>query len=69
MGGSLIRSIALVEQAPQPLPNERVLSLLKMLRDDLRQVIDQGSSAGAQGARDTGAMGCTVAPPFYAHLR
>ena len=48
LGGSLIRSIALVEQAPQPLPNERVLSLLKMLRDDLRQVIDQGSSAGAQ---------------------
>ena len=48
LGGSLIRSIALVEQAPQPLPNERVLSLLKMLRDDLRQVIDQGSSACAQ---------------------
>ena len=48
LGGSLIRSMALVEQAPQPLPNERVLSLLKMLRDDLRQVIDQGSSAGAQ---------------------
>ena len=48
LGGSLIRSIALVEQAPQPLPNDRVLSFLKMLRDDLRQVIDQGSSAGAQ---------------------
>ena len=48
LGGSLIRSMALVEQAPQPLPNERVLSFLKMLRDDLRQVIDQGSSAGAQ---------------------
>ena len=48
LGGSLIRSMALVELAPQPLPNERVLSLLKMLRDDLRQVIDQGSSAGAQ---------------------
>lgn len=48
LGGSLMRSMALVEQAPQPLPNERVLSLLKVLRDDLRQVIDQGSSAGAQ---------------------
>jgi len=48
LGGSLMRSMALVELAPQPLPNERVLSLLKMLRDDLRQVIDQGSSAGAQ---------------------
>ena len=48
LGGSLMRSMALVELAPQPLPNERVLSLLKVLRDDLRQVIDQGSSAGAQ---------------------
>lgn len=48
LGGSLIRSMALVEQAPGPLPNERVLSLLKVLRDDLRQVIDQGSSMGAQ---------------------
>ena len=48
LGGSLMRSMALVEQAPRPLSNERVLSLLKVLRDDLRQVIDQGSSAGAQ---------------------
>ncbi|MBK8666982.1 MAG: histidine kinase [Burkholderiales bacterium] len=47
LGGSLVRSMALVEQAPGPLPNERVLSLLKLLRDDLRQVIDHGSSAGA----------------------
>lgn len=47
LGGSLVRSMALVEQAPQPLPSDRVLSLLKVLRDDLRQVIDQGSSAGA----------------------
>jgi signal transduction histidine kinase len=29
------------------LPGERVLSLLKTLRDDLRQVIDHGASAGA----------------------
>lgn len=48
LGSSLIRSMALVELSPQPLPNERVLSLLKVLRDDLRQVIDHGSSAGAQ---------------------
>ena len=47
LGGSLVRSMALVEQARQPLPNARVLSLLKVLRDDLRQVIDHGSSAGA----------------------
>ena len=47
LGGSLVRSMALVELAPQPLSNARVLSLLKVLRDDLRQVIDHGSSAGA----------------------
>lgn len=45
LGASLVRSMALVEQARQPLPNERVLSLLKTLRDDLRQMIDYGSSA------------------------
>lgn len=48
LGGSLMRSMALVELAPKQLSNERVLSLLKVLRDDLRQVIDHGSSAGAQ---------------------
>ncbi|MGE8318230.1 MAG: sensor histidine kinase [Comamonas sp.] len=47
LGGSLVRGMALVEQAREALPNERVLSLLKSLRDDLRQVIDHGSSAGA----------------------
>lgn len=47
LGGSLVRSMALVELAPQPLSRARVLSLLKVLRDDLRQVIDHGSSAGA----------------------
>ncbi|MBF5006402.1 ATP-binding protein [Diaphorobacter sp. NR2-3-3-1] len=47
LGASLVRSMAIVEQASQPLPNERVMSLFKVLRDDLRQVIDYGSSAGA----------------------
>lgn len=50
LGGSLVRGMALVEQARrtrQPLPSDRVLSLLKLLRDDLRQVIDHGSSTGA----------------------
>ncbi len=45
LGGSLVRSMALVEQARQPLSNERMLSLLKVLRDDLRQVIEYDSSA------------------------
>ncbi len=45
LGGSLVRSMALVEQSREPLSNERMLSLLKVLRDDLRQVIDYDSSA------------------------
>ena len=44
LGGSLVRSLALVERARDPLTNERMLSLLKTLREDLRQVIDQESS-------------------------
>ncbi len=47
LGGSLVRSMALVEQARVPLSNERMLSLLKVLRDDLRQVIDHGASTAA----------------------
>lgn len=47
LGSSLVRSMALVEQATATLSNDRVLSLLKTFRDDLRQLIDQGSSAGA----------------------
>lgn len=47
LGGSLVRSMALVEHAPQPLGNARMLSMLKTLRDDLRQIIDSGSGNGA----------------------
>lgn len=46
LGGALVRSIALVEQAEQPLQNRQFLSILKQLRDDLRQMIDSGSSGG-----------------------
>ena len=45
LGGSLVRSIAYVEQAREPLPNKQVLSMLKLMRDDLRQMIDAGASA------------------------
>jgi signal transduction histidine kinase len=47
LGAGLVRGMALLEQAREPLSNERTLSLLKSLRDDLRQVIDHGASAGA----------------------
>lgn len=50
LGGSLVRSIAVVERAQrmqQPMENDRMLSLLKLLRNDLRQIIDYGSVAAA----------------------
>ena len=45
LGGSLVRSIAYVEQANEPLSNKQVLSMLKLMRDDLRQMIDAGTCA------------------------
>lgn len=48
LGGSLVRSIALVEQTATPLPNSQVLSMLKLMRDDLRQMIDAGTSTSVQ---------------------
>ncbi len=47
LGGALVRSMALVEQADETISSARVLSLLKSMRDDLNQLIDYGSSAGA----------------------
>lgn len=46
LGGSLVRMMAMVEQADRPLHGQQFLSMLKLLRDDLRQTIDSGSSAG-----------------------
>ncbi|ADP19314.1 periplasmic sensor signal transduction histidine kinase 3 [Achromobacter xylosoxidans A8] len=46
LGGSLVRMMAMVEQASAPLHSQQFLSMLKLLRDDLRQTIDSGSSAG-----------------------
>ena len=44
LGGSLVRSMALVEQSRSDLSNRQFLSMLKHLRDDLRLIIDSGSS-------------------------
>lgn len=46
LGGSLVRMMAMVEQADKPLQSQQFLSMLKLLRDDLRQTIDSGSSSG-----------------------
>ncbi|CAL60797.1 Conserved hypothetical protein, putative ATP-binding [Herminiimonas arsenicoxydans] len=48
LGGSLVRMMAMVEQADTPLQNQQFLSLLKLIRDDLRQTIDTGSSTGVK---------------------
>lgn len=45
LGGSLVRMTAAVEQAGEPLRNRQVLSMLNLLRNDLRQTIDSGASA------------------------
>lgn len=50
LGGSLVRSIALVEQSAHALEANQYLSMFKSLRDDLRQVIDSSSSASARTA-------------------
>lgn len=39
-GGTLVGAIARLEQAPQDMPRERVVGLLREMRDDLRLVID-----------------------------
>src|SRR5690606_40230338 len=43
LGGQIVRSIIQVEQAQQPLPNQKFLAMLKLLRDDLRQLVDSGT--------------------------
>ena len=48
LGGSLVRSMVTVDQSQINLSNQQFLSMLKILRDDLRQVIDSGSSTGAK---------------------
>lgn len=48
LGGSLVRAMLMVDQNHTKLSNQQFLSILKLLRDDLRQVIDSGSSMGAK---------------------
>lgn len=47
LGGSIVRSIIMLEQNNQ-VDKLQVLSILKLLRSDLRQVIDTGSSIGTK---------------------
>lgn len=56
LGGSLVRSIAVVEQARDPLDNTRFLSMLKLLRNDLRQVIDSSAHIESAGVHSPQAL-------------
>lgn len=44
LGGSLVQSIMIVSQDENNIKKQQFLSILKSLRDDLRQIIDNGSS-------------------------
>ncbi|WOE42934.1 sensor histidine kinase [Acinetobacter chinensis] len=46
LGASIVRSMIMVDQSKENFSNQHFLSMLKLLRDDLRQIIDSGSSAG-----------------------
>lgn len=60
LGGSLVRSIALVEQtSTPPAPTNRCCQL-SAHADDLRQLIDAGTSATIQVPETTDAMACTA---------
>lgn len=48
VGSSIVRSIILVDKSKEAISNQQFLSILKLLRDDLRQVIDSGSSSGGK---------------------
>ena len=41
LGGSILRSIITLEHAPKSIENAQNLSILRLLRNDLRQIIDQ----------------------------
>lgn len=47
LGGSLVRSMALVDKS-EHFDKQNFMSILKLLRNDLRQIIDSGSSVGAK---------------------
>jgi two-component system sensor histidine kinase UhpB len=46
LGGTLVRSIALLNQSTHNLSNQQFLSMLKALSNDLRHIIDADSSTG-----------------------
>lgn len=64
LGGSLVRSIAYVEQSSQPLPNGQMLSMLKLIRDDLRQMIDNSANTNSEAPPTPGAWAAPLRHRF-----
>ena len=48
LGGSLVRALIMVDQNKRDVSKQQFMSILRLLRNDLRQVIDSGSSVGAK---------------------
>ena len=48
LGASLTRSMHMIDHSQTHFSNQQFLSILKLLRDDLRQIIDAGSSSAAK---------------------
>lgn len=48
LGSSLVRAMASVDQSQKPISNEQFMSMLKLLRNDLRQIVDSGANANTK---------------------
>lgn len=48
LGGSLVRAITTIDKTKNEINKQQVLSMLKLMRDDLRQIIDSGSSIASE---------------------
>ena len=68
LGGSLVRMTALVEQSGAPLQNRQFLSMLNLLRNDLRQT-RQRRQRRHETARHAARMDRAAAPPLHAAVR
>ncbi len=66
-GSSLVRSITLVEQTQAHLERKHYLSILKSIRDDLRQVIDN-SGHSSQLVKDTPAQWIVPIRHRFTHI-
>lgn len=48
LGSSLVRAMTTVDQSKTDISNEQFMSMLKLLRNDLRQIVDSGANVNAK---------------------